>query len=1162
MLLILHQKKPPVKAATSFNPQISKLMKLIPLFILIGLLQAGAKGLSQKLSLSEKNAPLSAVLKKIEKKTGFTFLYEDRVLEKADMVTVIGKNLSLDQVLSLCFEDQPLTYKIFSKTVVIKEKDPPVSGQGFLSPPPPPPPPVAGVVRDSAGAPIAGASVMIKGTTKGTTTNTSGVFSINAQKGDVLIVNSIGYQMQEVTVTDEGSMSITLKAKISDLDQAVVIGYGTQKRRDVTGAVASVKAADLDLSTSTNFLQSMQGKTTGIQVVQATGQPGAGVTIQIRSNPSKADPGTLYVIDGLIVNNSAGTPGNAQYGIGGVDQSPLNFINPNDIESIDILKDASSRAIYGAQAGGGVVLITTKRGKTGKPTVKYSVSDGIQTAQRMYKVLGTKDYMIQRNLFGLEKWKLSNSVGPYYGTVDMNSLPAFAPFYTQQQIDTTAAEPNAIDAITRQGFTLQHNLSISASNGKTSYFISGNYFDQKGVILGSDYKRWNGSVNLDQVISDKIKVGIVLIGSNSSSTNLVTGGVSENSGILTAALQYPANMPLQLPDGSYPVNPLYPSQPNPLSFTTINDQLLNHRLLTSTYGTWKVIDGLTARAAFSYDQSTSKRNSYFPTTFSYGANVGGLAEIGDNYSNTKQIDYSLNYNHPIAENQSLDAIIGYNYQLSTSGGVSAANQNFASDAISYYNLGAGQSPKPSVGSSQGQSTNASYYARAIYQLDNKYTVQASMTRNGSSLFALNHKWGYFPAVSAGWLVSNEKFMQKSKVINFLKLRVGYGETGNANFPATAFEIYNLSGSPNFGNPGSVSTAISLTQAANPDLKWETVGELNIGLDFALLTNRLSGSVDYFNKTISNLINYVPFPADFTVGGVYSNSGTTKSTGYEIGLQSKNIVTGAKGGFTWSSSVNFSHYLSYWTKRSPQSIATLAKYVAVSGKSALFNGNYGYLASGGLFTGNHGAAPAAMPGMLPGGIILKDLHGYDANGKLTGPDGTITTADQTLLNNNDPKFNIGVGNTFGYRNFDLNIFFSGLVQKKASASVAGSYSAQDQAMVTFGMNSIPSVKQSWSSQNPGNKLPTAMSDVNYRSYQAASSYYIVDASFLRCQNITLGYSFPASVFKKQNIVSGLRLSLDVQNAFIITNYKYMDPMLNQGNFYPLSRSFVFGANLTL
>lgn len=705
-------------------------MKLTAVLILAFTLQLNAKSYSQKISISEKNIPLSKVFRLIEKQTGYSFIYENKALRRAQPISLNIRNTDLTEVLNMCFKEQPLVYEIKYNTVIIREKeiaDKITTGEKEDNPAIPPPVTVKGNITNEKGQPLAGATITIKGTGRSVVSDNNGNYSITVASTKVVLVFSyVGFVTEEKVVGNAVTINIKLAEDLKDISEVVVIGYGTQRKRDVTGAISTVKASELDVSASSNFLQSLQGKATGIQVTQSTGQPGAGVSIKIRSNPSNANPGTLYVIDGVVINNDAGTPGAAKYGSTGVDQSPLNFINPNDIESIEILKDASSRAIYGAQAGAGVVLISTKRGKSGKPTIQYTGSYATQQVDKMYQVLDTKEYMKQMNLVAEEMYLQKNMVAPYYGTVDAGSIPAYTPVFTQQQIDTTPGYPNAMDAITQPGYTQQHNLSVSSSNGKTTYFISANYFDQKGVILGTNYKRWNGRASLDQNISDKLKVGINLIGSNSTSNNTVTGGQFENGGIITAAMYYPANMPLQLSDGTYPLNPKYSNIPNPLSFATVTDILKNQRLLTSAYGQLEIIKGLTAKANFSYDQGNTNRNSYFPTTFSYGAQVNGIASISNNFFSTTQMDYTLNYKWQVKESQSLDVLAGYTYQLQKSEGENAGNQNFTSDILSYYNLGAGQSDKPGVGSYKSQVTYASYFARAIYQFHDKYTLQASV----------------------------------------------------------------------------------------------------------------------------------------------------------------------------------------------------------------------------------------------------------------------------------------------------------------------------------------------------------------------------------------------------------------------------------------------------
>ncbi|QIL37914.1 SusC/RagA family TonB-linked outer membrane protein [Pedobacter sp. HDW13] len=505
----------------------------------------------------------------------------------------------------------------------------------------------------------------------------------------------------------------------------------------------------------------------------------------------------------------------------------------------------------------------------------------------------------------------------------------------------------------------------------------------------------------------------------------------------------------------------------------------------------------------------------------------------------------------------MNAIAGYTYQQSDWEGFNAGNQNFLSDATLYYSIQSGQADKPTVGSSKSQTTWASYFARAIYTYNGNITLQASVRRDGSSIFADNKKWGYFPAVSAGWVLSDESWMKSIKPISFFKVRAGYGETGNSSFQSAAFALYSSSMSAYFGT-NNISSGLVLSRAANPDLTWETAGEINAGVDFALFNNRLSGSFDYYNKTIRNLIAFVPYPSGFIINGVYGNAGKTRSTGYEFSLESKNIRANSPNGFSWSTNINFSHYLNYWVQRSDAALKVLAKYEVPSGKKALFSPIFGYVADG-LFTGRSGTAPAHMPNMLPGGLIISDIHGYDANGNLIGPDGKITDADKTYIGNNDPQYNFGFGNTFRYGGFDLNIYLSGVKQKRWSPIADGRVS--ESGMDAFGFNAMPTDGQRWSIQNTSGTLPTALNDGTYNAYQNPSTYWLVDASYLRARNITLGYTVPTGVLAKQKLFSSVRVSFDAQNLFTITKYPGLDPELSTSNFYPLVKSYVFGINAT-
>lgn len=1129
-------------------------MRIATTLLLTAFVSLSAVANAQKVTLSEKNASLVTVIQKLRSQTGYNFFYVKDHINAAKPVNVNLNEVPLAEALKIIFADQPLTFVMEGKEITVRKKPAATTITGS------PLAEVTGKILDADGAPLPFVTVAVKGSQKGVITKADGSFTLSLNKGDVVVVRSIGFETQEITYTGQTTLDIRLKRATNALSDVVVIGYGTVKQKNLTGAVTTVKGKDLDISASTSFQGALQGKASGVQVVQPTGQPGAGIKIQIRSNPSfAADAGVLYVIDGVPVMDAAAQPiTGSKYGknaTGGVDKSPLNFINPNDIQSIEFLKDASAASIYGARAGSGVVLITTKKGVTGKPKVDYTGSYGFQNADKMYPVYGAADYMIQRNLLKEEMWYRSNKIAPYYGTTDPATVTdPFKPIYSQGQIDSARSNTEkATDAITRAGYTQQHNIALSGGNGKTNYYVSGNYFDQKGVIIGTDYKRYNGRVSIDQIVSDKIKLGASMILSNSNANNTFTGGANENGGIITSAIYWAPVQPLQKPDGSYPVSPYYPNIPNPLSYGTVTDLTTLTRTLTSAFAEWAIIPELKANVRFSYDNSNSKRSSYLPRTFYLGAQVNGAASIAQSEAKSTLLEYTLAYNKTFNEQHTLSAMAGYSYQKSGWEGFNAANQGFLSDVSKYYDLGSGQAIKPVVGSSKSETIWASYFARAIYTYRGNITLQASVRRDGSSVFAANKKWGYFPGVSAGWVLSDEAFLKNFTPLSFLKVRAGYGETGNSAFGSAASEVYGTAQSPYFGT-GNINSGLVMTRAANPNLTWETAGELNAGVDFGFFNNRLSGSFDYYRKTIRNLITQIRFPTGFVIEDVFTNAGKTRSTGYEIALHSKNIQS--DNGFSWSTSLNFSHYLNYWAERSPAALAVLQPYEIASGKGALFNPIFGYVSTG-IYKG--GTAPANMPGMLPGGLILEDSHGYDANGKLTGPDGAITAADRTYLANGDPRFNFGIGNQFSYKNFDLSIFFSGLVQKKWSPYLSGRIN--ENTTNPFGFNAMPVSSDRWTFKNPNGDFPTALTDGSYSQFQNAASYWLADASFLRCRNITLGYALPAKVLEKQKVFSAVRLSFDVQNPFTITKYPGLDPELDPDNFYPLVKSYVFGLNVS-
>jgi TonB-linked SusC/RagA family outer membrane protein len=1137
----------------------SGVKKAVPAFLLLFSSQVYATANAQRISLHLKNRTFKEAIESIKKQSGYELVLVQKHLGDTHAVSLDLDNKGLRESLDALTKDQPVGYEIKGNTIVLHRKQEQQPKTVNLAPLKEL---IKGKITDESGLPLESVTIKVNGSTIMTKTDNNGEFSIDVPESSTLLISSVGYETINIKANGKSLLNIVLKKENNALTEVVVVGYGTQKRKNLTGSVSTVKMSEVNNANSTNFAQGLAGRAAGVNVVQTSGQPGAGVSVQIRSNASFASTGPLYVVDGVIINDAAEDPSpSTRYGAGGVNRSPLNFINPNDIENIDILKDASATAIYGARAAGGVVLITTKKGKQGLPTIQYDFSHAIQKSLKYYDILGTKDYMNERNHILKEKWMQDNNLGPY-GNGDPNAAKPFVPKYTQQEIDNQQVQPNAIDAIMHTGKTQQHNISMSGVSNKTNYYISGNYVDQEGVLRNSDYKRFSGRFNLDQGIGENIKVGVNMIATGSKANNGSIGdGMYENSGMIGAAFYYPATMPFQDENGNYPINPDYQNTPNPLSFLTITDLSKNTRYLTSGFAEWKIIDGLTARGSLSFDKSSANRSFYFPRTFLYGARAEGMAGIYKTDASSTLAEYTLNYVKDLSEKSKINALLGHSYQVSVNEGSSVNNDHFPTDEFLYYNIGLGTGQRPDVQSNRAPDLVwKSYFARVVYEYDGKYILSGTVRKDGSSRFARNKKWGTFPGVSAAWIASEENFIKSIPAISFLKVRAGYGSVGNADIGGSAFARYENVSPYVIG--GVNLPGVKLTQIENPILSWETQTELNAGLDFGLFNGRLTGNFDYFNRSFTNLLSKIDLLSWSVVGQASINAGKTRSRGWEISLQSKNIVN--QDGFNWNSNVNFSHYTNTWVTRSPQTLRSLARYIDPKGN---FNAQYGYL-SDGIYNPDKMEAPSWMPGIIPGEVIIKDMNGYDENGNLTGkPDGQLSTADMVQLNTNsdptgnnrpNPNYSFGMNNQFSYKNFDLSVYVYGLIQKKTNRDFSNN-SDVFAKLGAFGWNVLSQAKERWAYDNPNGTMPTGLNGV-YGSYASSSDFWIENGNFVRVRDITLGYRLPQSLLQKQKAVKNMRVYLNVQNPFIITNYKGIDPELNNLYAYPMTRSFTVGASV--
>ncbi|MCF3108097.1 TonB-dependent receptor [Niabella sp. CC-SYL272] len=995
---------------------------------------------------------------------------------------------------------------------------------------------ISGKVVDPEGNAVRGVSIVEKGTNNGAQTNQNGEFEINvAGKGSILVFSAVGFATREEYISNKRYLEIVLEKQVATEDEIVVIGYGTQKRKDVTGSVTTIKTDNLPKASNSSISQMLAGRAAGLTAVQTSTQPGGSVTLLIRGASSTgAGNQPLVVLDGFPLSNDGVEPGSGnryQYG----SRDVLSSINPNDIASIDILKDASATAIYGARAANGVILITTKKGKAGRPVVSYNGNYAVQQISKRLSMLNASDFMTETNRYVYEKWMIDNKIAPY-GTGDAALAPPYTPWYTDAQIASAGSGTDWYGLVTRQGNIRQHNLSVSGGTQGTKYMVSGNYFGQDGVVKNSDFARYAVRTNLEQKLSKRFTMGLNLMLNQVNNKNVPLGTQDwENAGILTTAISYNPAIPVTDSNGNYTINPGLASMPNPVSLLTINDETITKRVLGNVFLTADIIQGLQARINVGVDNQTGKRNTYLPKTTLYGQQVNGQANISENNEFDKLFNATLNYKKSIANNHNLDALLGYEYQEFLQDGFSAGSSGFFTDAFLYNSLGAGEVAGPStIGSYKNKNKLASYFGRVNYNFAGKYYLTLTGRVDGSTKFGVNNKYAFFPSAAFSWRIVDESFMKSLTFVSDMKLRLSYGSTGNQNIGQNALSFYQADWHGYvFGN-NQVSTGAYLSQIANPDLKWETTTSTNIGLDFGLLNNRITGSIDYYHKIVKDLLAFRKLPSFMQVSAIADNIGKTQSRGLEIGLHSLNL----DGSFTWNTDLTFARYVDRWKERNPDVILSVYEKT-----DAPLRPIYRYVSDGLLQPGER--APAYMPALLPGQEKIKDLN----------DDGKLDQKDMQLQGTSDPGFTIGFGNTFVYKNIDLNVFLYGMFNYMRYDMNADSWGVFNAMRLPTGYNLLTSVKDRWAHDNVNAVLPSGMPS----AYPTSAFWLWQNGGFLRCKNITLGYTLPGNVAKQ--VFSKIRIYAELGNPFVFTRYKGLDPETDSKAGYPNQRTYSFGLDLS-
>lgn len=1102
---------------------------ILALFIFIGTAFASESySQTMKVTVVADNISTGKVINEIEKQTDYLFVYNVNEVNLKHKVKVNAQNKSVAEVLNKVFEGTDIYYAMEGKNIMLmsKAKDGEAAQQARK---------ITGIVKDSTGEPIIGANVTVKGESIGTITDIDGQFVLDAPANAVLQISYIGYVAQEVKVGNKKELSITLEEDTETLDEVVVVGYGSVKKSNLTGSLSSVKMEEVPQVATTSVSNLLIGRVPGLSIRQTSASPNSDYDMVIRGSASiEAGNTPLYVIDGF--------PG-----------GDINAINPGDIESVEVLKDASATSIYGARASNGVILINTKKGKVGTLNVNFKANTSFQTISNPYDMVNAKDYMNLSNAFFKEQWLYDNKIAPY-GKTDpsvVTSSPKVA--FTNEQIAAASNVTDWFDEITRTGVLNEEGVSIDGGTEKARFQFSLNHFGQKAVVVNSGVEKYMARLGLELDLNKWLTTGITASGSQTDQDNIVQASSNDKEGLIRSAMLYPQYLTVYDEDGNYTINPDHAGVSNPVSYKDLENKNSTFRILVNNFWNIKLAKGLDFRVSWGVNSSFAKASTYYPTTTLEGSAVNGKASITQQRKNDYLLDATLTYSKKLFGNHQLKVMGGYAYQKFISEKLYGANSNFVSDIFGTNNLQGGGDLTKAVESNKSITKYLSYFGRINYDIADKYLFTFTLRADGSDKFGSDNKFGYFPSGAFAWRISEENFMKKQNIISNLKLRLSLGQTGNAEIGGNAYGFYATGSNYVFGN--SLATGVSESQLPNSHLKWETTTEFNVGLDWGILNNRLTGSMEYYQKTVSDLLSARTVGTYYPVSTVADNLGKTQSRGFEVTLNSVNI---RNKNLTWSTDLNFYGYKDKWKERNP--FATLSIYEK---EIAPLHIAYGYLSDGLLQAGE---TVSYMPGAPAGSIKVKDINGWlkdsngnyilDENGKkqLSGkPDDTIDDADKVIIQRKAPDLSFGLGNSFTYKNFDLYFFFYGELGRQLNNQTRTTFLSADR--FRYSDNVTTDSFERWSSTNQNGKYPSGL----YTKYETNTDFYVEDADFIRLKNITLGYTIPNKWFK--GVIKRARLYFDTQNLFVITNYSGSDPETDSFTAYPNQRTYSFGIELS-
>ena len=949
---------------------------LILLFLTGNMQTVFAAGKPELITLDVNNKTIKYVFGLIEKKTNFIFIYNDGVLDTQKKVSVKASNEAVETVLGKVLAGTGATYKISNRQIIIvsnkedKKTSSTIQSEGNSTS-------IQGTVLDDENKPMAGVTIRLKGGKIGAVSNMEGHFSINAAANSTLLFSTVGYQTEEVAINNQTNLKVMMRVDAQLMDEVVVVGYGAVKKSDLTGSVSALKTKDFNKGVVTSPTDLMQGRVTGVNITTNGGEPGAGVSVRVRgANSIRSGQEPLYVVDGVPLDITDVQPSGASTtGVGdAASKNPLNFLNPDDIESIDILKDASATAIYGARGANGVIMVTTKKGKEGRTQVNYSTYAGWSNLPKKIDLLSAAEYTAQRASLGLAA-------------------------------DNKVATTDWQDQIFRQAFTQSHNLSFGGGTKNSTYRASFGYMDQEGIIKKSGMEKYNGRLNIStKALNDKLTIegGLTVARTNDQRAPLgETGGVEGD--LLLAALKLNPTYPVYNTDGSF--YQLTDQVRNPLAMIELtNDNTQTDRILANISAQLNIWKGLSYKVNLSYDENKASRKVTQDAKLSYMSDKG-TAYISNVEQGSQSIENLLYYNFNLGSSHKFNVLAGHSYQKFRIYQYSMSETGFASSEVNNLNdLLLGKNTAVTALSDITLNELQSYFGRINYNLLDKYLFTVNFRADGSTKFGVDNKYGYFPSSAFAWRMGEEKFIKDLNIFNDLKLRIGAGVTGNQEIVSkiSSTTMTAITGS-SFDGGSTTINGYTLVRTPNPKLKWEKTTQYDAGLDFGFFKGRLSGTLDVFSKITTDLMLYVQTKQPSPTSYQYINSDMNiYNKGVELAL---NGVMIAKKDFNWSANVNFS--------KVNNKVDNMTEFLSIS---------TGYASGPGITTA---ATQRIMNGYSLGTFWGKTFLGFDADGKSMFAKDANGTVIEGKIGSALPDFTYNFGTSLTWKQLDFSVNFNGV-----------------------------------------------------------------------------------------------------------------------------------------